>query len=67
MGPCRGYDVNYALYFENQVIHLDCYSAAMVVWGSDIPHRDQHPVEEHAESLRNDIMTDIKDLQTPSG
>ncbi len=71
MGPHRAYDIRYELLVDEKVIHLDCYSAGMAVYGPDVPHRKAHPAVEHAEALLDEIAEGIKevdagfDLQDP--
>jgi hypothetical protein len=60
MGPNRGHDILYAVHSAG-LIHLDCYSVAMVASGSEYPSRTQHPVVENAESILYDIAQGIKD------
>lgn len=63
MGPYRSHDFSYNLYHDEQWIHLDCYSAGMAPNCIGLPYREQHPVVEHAESLIQNIVDDIRDSQ----
>jgi hypothetical protein len=58
MGPFRGHDFHYEVHSDG-LIHLDCYSVGMVAYDPDFPHRTQHPVIEHAESIIHDIIQAI--------
>jgi hypothetical protein len=60
MGPHRRHDIHYVVLREG-LIHLDCYSGAMVGYDTGIPPRTQHPVVEHVESIIHDIAQDIKE------
>lgn len=60
MGPYRGYDFRHTIHAQEKVIHLDCYSPAMISFGSKVAGRNQHPIAEHAESLLHDIVEGIK-------
>lgn len=59
MGPNRRHDIHYEVHSDG-LIHLDCYSVGMVAFGPRFPHRAQHPVVEHAESIIHDIVEGIK-------
>ena len=61
MGPYRGHDFRHEIHAEDHLIHLDCYSAAMMAYDTDPPPRTQHPVVEYAESLIQDVAKLIKD------
>jgi len=64
MGPYRPHELAHELIQDDQVIHLDCYAAGMVVYGPDIEHRPQHPAIEHGPDLIRDIAQDIKNVES---
>ncbi len=59
MGPWREYDIHYDVYADDELIHLDCYSVAMIEYGPNYP-RTQHSVVEHAEDCIREIAQIIK-------
>jgi hypothetical protein len=61
MGPYRGHDIRHEVHPDDKLIHLDCYSAGMIRSAPGHSSRTQHPMEEYAESLLDDIAQLIRD------
>jgi len=61
MGPYRRHDIRHEIHTEDQLIHLDCYSVAMMAYDADSQPRTRHPVVEYAESLIQDVAQLIND------